>query len=165
VVNRKWRQNPVLWEMGYSDQSLVCPHVCFRLDCYRKCYFEDVSNSNSCITALWKLAKIMLHLLCAGFIGLSCYFAHRDISLCIFNKLYDNVGTHTSLHLRFNPVSPHSSPSSMQFSVRQHSNVLSLSLSYPSLAVNPVSAHSSKSCAVFLSWHLNKSIHATSHAN
>ena len=41
------------------------------------------------VLVLWKLTEIMLHLY-AGFIGLACYFVHKDSFLCIFNKLCDN---------------------------------------------------------------------------
>jgi len=73
---------------------------------------------------------------------------------------------HMSLHLRFNPVSSHSSPPSVQFSVTHHSNALSLSLSLscPSLSINS-SLHSQlHTKRSFPSQHLNKRIYATSHA-
>ena len=58
---------------------------------------------------------------------------------------------------------PHcKSPSSIQFSARQHDNTLSLPLSNPSLSVTRVHSQLQTKCS-FPSQHLNTSIHSTTY--
>ena len=71
--------------------------------------------------------------------------------------------THMELHFRFNPISPHKL-SSLCTILRYTSQQHCLPFSYTSLAVKPVSGHSSQTKRRFPSQHLKKRIYAISHA-
>jgi len=76
------------------------------------------------------------------------YFNYRTLSIEIYMDMWG--------HPQCN------SPSSVQFSARQHDNTLSLPLSNPSLSVNRLHSQLQTKCS-FPSQHFNTSIYSTSH--